>query len=237
MPLHPDGQAPYAPVATMVELFERYRDRGLQTPFNTDVLIRAGVAESLASRTLQALRLLDLVDEEGQPTPQFIDWARAPQNEIKERFASILKSVYAEVFSFADPSTDPPERIRDAFRAYRPRGQQERMVSLFLGLCAYAEIPRRLPAAKPISAVRRPTPTRGASPRRRPSQSGVRGIAAGAGTLPPALAGLLAELPDVGSTWTKQRHDEFLRTFEVVLDFAFPVSGTISRGSDDEREE
>lgn len=145
MPLAPDGPAPYAPVATIMEVIHRYRDRGLQTPFDVDVLTRAGVTESLAPRTLLSLRHLDLVDDQGHPTPLFEGLRRAPSDEFPSRLEEVVRAVYADVFQFADPTMDPPERVADAFRQYNPAGQRGRMVTLFLGLAQEAGIIEEAP--------------------------------------------------------------------------------------------
>lgn len=140
MPIEPDGQAPYAPTGRVLSIIEGYRDRGLQTPFTLDVLTRAGITEPLAPRTLRSLKALDLIDDDGQPTPEFQALRKASSEEYRARLAAILRAAYVNVFQYADPATDPPEKVRDAFRHYEPVGQQPRMVALFLGLCEYAGI-------------------------------------------------------------------------------------------------
>src|SRR5262245_49936348 len=116
MALKVDGNAPYAPPSAVLEVIRRYRDRGLQTPFTTDVFIRAGVSDSLAPRTLQAFKLLELVDDDGDPTEAFVGLAKAPtDDEYRERLASLLRGVYAEVFAFVDPAEEDQARVRGAF--------------------------------------------------------------------------------------------------------------------------
>lgn len=219
MAIRPDGPAPYAPAATVLSFISRYRDHGLRPPFDTEVLIKAGVTESLAPRTLQALKLLDLVDEEGQPTERLEDLAQARSDEYPERLGELIRAAYADVFAFADPAVDEVQRIEDAFRGYTPRGQRNRMVSLFLGLCQEAGIaapapPRRQSEPKKRQ-VRTPRGSTGTAKGTRP-QTPTDG-------LPPALAGLLAELPVPGAPWTRQRRDTFVRTMGSVLDFLYPV--------------
>jgi Family of unknown function (DUF5343) len=173
MPLAPDGPAPYAPVATIMEVVNRYRDRGLQTPFDADVLTRAGVTESLAPRTLLSLRHLDLIDEQGNPTPLFEGLRRAPSDEFPTRLEEVVRAVYADVFQFADPTVDAPERVADAFRQYVPAGQRSRMVTLFLGLCERAGIIPEAPARQRTTRASRPASA--TTPRRSSSKVAVRG--------------------------------------------------------------
>lgn len=215
--------APYAPASAILDIVSRYRNRGLVFPVNADVLARVGISDSLIPRTLQALQVLDLFNKEGNPTDTLEGIRLAPEVEYKTRLADWLKAAYADVFSFVDPSKDGPERIRDAFRAYNPIGQQDRMVTLFTGLCAAAGLITEKPArAAPSSASQRG----GIIERtmRSVSQKSLRQNPANPSpTLPPALAGLLASLPPNGQSWTAVRRKKFLTTFESVVDFCFPI--------------
>src|SRR5947208_287037 len=100
MPIHADGPAPYTAPKAVLDLISVYRSRGLQTPFTLDVLTRAGVSETLAPRTLQSLKLLDLIDENGDPTPAFVELRKAPEESFQERLAAIIHAAYAEIFSY-----------------------------------------------------------------------------------------------------------------------------------------
>jgi hypothetical protein len=149
--------------------------------------------------------------------------------------AEWLNASYADALTFIDPATATETEVRDAFRGYKPHGQQDRMVTLFLGLFEAAGIAperkkrssprpqngasvrlirRERSAASPSSAAP-PPPTLTHTPHRRePHITG----------FPPALAGLLTSLPQPGETWTKGDRERFLRTFEAVLDFCYPVT-------------
>lgn len=138
MPVTSDKPAPYAPSSSIVDLIERYRNRGLPSPVTADVLLRAGIPQSLVSRTLYALQVLDLIDEQGAPTKTFEGIRLAPEAEYKQRLSEWLQSAYADVLKFVDPAVDDEIKVRDAFRSYQPVGQQSRMISLFLGLLGAA---------------------------------------------------------------------------------------------------
>jgi hypothetical protein len=233
MPVTAAKPAPYAPPTAILDIVGRYRSRGLPTPVNADVLARAGISESLIPRTLQALQALDLIDKDGTPTQTFEGLRLAPEAEYKERKAAWLRSSYADIFAFVDPGKDGTERIRDAFRSYQPIGQQDRMVTLFTGLCIAAglitENPTRTAAKSPgatpgaRATVRRVLNTQIRSKAGQAAQrSAAHAVAPDLG-LPPALAGLLASLPPPDEGWVRAKRDKFVETFESVLDFCIPI--------------
>jgi len=234
-----DKPSPYAPASAILDLIERHRNRGLPSPINAEVLGRAGIADSLIPRTLQALQVVDLVDEQGRPTAVFEGFRLAKEDEYKPRLQEWLKAAYADVFSFVDPTVDDETEIRDAFRSYQPVGQQGRMVTLFQGLCAAAGlVPEkkaaqvRLPSsrsrAEVVKRLVQKTPARAAANLAKPSANEVAG-------LPAALAGMLTTLPPDGQGWSQDKRDSFMKTFGTVLDFCFPIveSGT-ARGQEEQ---
>jgi len=224
MPVTPDKPGPYTSPLPVIELIERHRTRGLPTPVDQDVLARAGVSPSLIPRTLQSMAALDLIDEKGQLTHIFEGIRKAPEAEFKQRLIEWLNEAYADVLAYADPATDDETKIRDAFRQYKPVGQQERMVTLFLKLFAYAGVATKQPttaaprprptAAKPKPAIQRQDPVNnsGKDHEARTPPLG----------LPPALAGLLQSLPSEAG-WTQAQRDKFFNAFGVMLDFCFPI--------------
>jgi uncharacterized protein DUF5343 len=229
-----DKPAPYSPGATILEVIDRRRSRGMPTPISADVLGRAGIAQTLIPRVLQSLQALDLIDAEGNPTPTFEAIRLAPETEYRKRLEEWLKGTYAEVFTFVDPMKDDETRIRDAFRSYHPIGQQSRMVSLFVALCKAAGLiaekssrPARAggtiaPAPRQRTIVKRIVAERFKDSPRHPS------------ALPAPLRGLLEKLPAEGDVWTKEERAKFLATFTAVLDFCFPVGEQRANTEDDE---
>lgn len=232
MPVSADRPAPYAPASAVLDLISRHRNKGLPTPVDGDVLARAGISPSLIQRTLQTLQTLDLIDEGGGPTDAMERLRLAPENEFKQRMLDWLVAAYRDALTFVDPATATEGEIRDAFRSYKPIGQQGRMVTLFIGLFAAAGVG----IEKPRVASRR---TQGATaPRKAQSNRTVAGAdrlvsgpqspaVAGPGVpagLPPPILGLLAGLPTLGDAWSRRRRDQFVATFGAVLDFCFPVT-------------
>lgn len=233
MPVRPDSPAPYAPPATVLHIITKYRNHGLMTPFTPDVMIRAGVAESLVNRTLQALRTLDLTDDNGEPTPALHGIAEAPEAEYQTRLADALRAAYDEVFRYVDPRTASQTEIRDAFRAYQPRGQQERMVTLFAGLCQAAGIMEE-PPSKPSTPPRAQGASKRQAPTIRQRKLQPDGASSRKQGIPPALSALLESLPAEGESWTKRRREDFVHAFGVLLDLFYPVGETTVENDEEE---
>jgi hypothetical protein len=109
------------------------------------------------------------------------------------------------------------------------------MVSLFMGLFTAAGImkPRqKSPAPKRAdnvpslraSKAKRFVPARPAIASITPLSAAKAVHAVGhSNSLPPAISGLLATLPIESGIWTKDRRDQFLNTFGVVLDYSFQI--------------
>jgi len=240
MPVTQESPGPYAPAATLLGIVERYRNKGLPTPVDPDVLARASVSDSLIPRTLHSLRALDLIDEQGVPTEVLESIRLAPEASYKAALAKWLEATYADVLQFVDPATADESKLRDAFRNYQPQGQQSRMITLFSGLFRAAGIgPEKTGAAPrkrtmglttaPRLPRKSPEPRKGDGNGRRVGGGGG-GIAAPG--LPPAIAGVLVSLPDPSMGWIKADRDKFLVAFTAVLDFAIPTVAAVRREPD-----
>jgi hypothetical protein len=231
MPVTLDKPGPYASPQSIIEIVQRHRERGVPSPITSDVLGRAGIPDSLIPRTLQALQSLDLIDEGGNITEMFESIRLAPEAEYQNRLQAWLNAAYADVLAYVDPANDDETKIRDAFRNYRPTGQQGRMVTLFVRLYAAAGVrapkaattkaaaPRARAAPNRLPAVRQRTAAAKAAPQAQAYQAPATGM-------PAPIEGLLATLPTEGDGWTQDRRDKFVKTFEAVLDFCFPVVST-----------
>jgi hypothetical protein len=228
MPVTAEKSAPYAPSSAVIDIINRYRSRGLPTPVTNDVLGRIGITDSLQPRTLQALHVLDLIDEDGKPTDTFEGIRLAPEAEYKKRLEDWLKAAYADVFAVYDPMTDDEVRVRDAFRSYNPVGQQNRMITLFHGLCSLAGLlPEKQNASASLRGVGAVGAAAKAQPAYRPTVKTVPKPAGGgwggSSKIPPPLAGVLETLPAAGEGWSEDQRDKFLKAFEAMLDFSIPI--------------
>lgn len=229
MAVRTGSPAPYGPPAGVLDMIMGFRERGLTTPFSSEVYARAGISESLIPRVKNSMEALDLVDADGNPTPTLIALRQVRSDEFQANLADAIKAAYSEVFQFVDPAKDDATRIADAFRSYEPHGQRARMITLFMGLCEAAGIAKSADAkvsqrtARPAiskTRARAATQPRGSSGTGAPSMNGA---AAVPGPLHPAVAGLLASIPTNGRSWTREERERFMSTFGAVLDFAVPI--------------
>jgi len=219
-----DKAAPYAPASAVIGIIERHRHKGLPMPVDAGVLQRSGVPDSLIPRTLQALQALDLIDEQGRATEIFERIRLASENEYKERLKEWLNTAYADVLMFIDPARDGETAARDAFRSYKPIGQQPRMVTLFLGLFAAAGVaPAERLTKSRTSRVAQPQAQTRPKTSPRPLGSGRPTKRADQTEIPAPISGLLTGLPEKGGSWSKAQRDKFLETFGAVLDYCFAV--------------
>lgn len=224
MAVRTETPGPYAPPTTTLQVIEKYRNHGLQTPFDQEVLLRAGVTESLTNRTLQTLTTLDLIDSEGEPTETLRGIAEAPEAEYQARLADAIRAAYDEVFQYVDPATATETQIRDAFRVYNPRGQQGRMVTLFVGLCQAAGIISEAPPRPAKKSQGRSTSTKKTSSSKKRESSDTN--PAKKHRIPPALSALLESLPAEGETWTTAKREDFVNAFGVLLDLFYAIDDT-----------
>ena len=220
-----DKPAPYAPTSAITDIINRYRSKGLPSPISKDVLGRIGVAESLIPRVLQALETLDLIDSDGKPTQTFESIRKATEPEYKQRLTDWLNTAYADALHYVDPTSGDEVKVRDAFRGYVPTGQQARMVSLFMGLYAFAGVgpekstqPRQ-PRSPQIRRATNPSPRSAA---RAAIERKAAALTINSNGIPQPLLGLLSRLPSERG-WTQADRDKFISTFGTVLDFCFPI--------------
>lgn len=227
-----DRVAPYAPFGCVITVIRRLRERGLPEILTLQEINRVGVSEGNASRTLQALKFLKLVDEEGHRTQTFDRLGRVPTSEYAEVLGEIIKEAYQDVFTIVDPAQATDIEINDAFRYYHPHAQRDRMVTLFMGLCKEVG----LVAGGPPETRKRLRKTEigkyvGPSNLTRKYQvepSHMLEIADISGTTPTAvkefalLQGLLQQLPG-DRKWTQEKRDRWLQAFTASIDLLIDV--------------
>ena len=149
MSLIPGGPAPYTTVAALTTSIDWFHEKAPAGPITAETLIRAGVPESLGRRTIQSLVLLDLLDKEGRPTPQFEAFRNIHgEDEYRTAMQEWVRATYADILTYCDPAVDSLDKVVESFRGYEPAGQRRGMGALFIGLWRHAGLPTASSAAQ-----------------------------------------------------------------------------------------
>lgn len=236
MSMNEEKLAPYAPLSNVIGLIRRRRDKGMPEVLNTQELMRMGIPEGNIPRTLQALRFLNLVDEEGRQTKAFNRIARASTSEYPEILGEIIKEAYSGVFTIIDPAEATDTEFVDAFRFYQPQAQRNRMILLFRGLCQEAGLieggpPETRKRGRVTKTNKLPTQqqaggTLKAQPHtEEPLQAPIVDSYQSINQEYALLEALLRQLPE-DRQWTKERRDRWLQALTANVDLLVDVVET-----------
>lgn len=231
--------APYAPLAPLIGLIRRRREKTLPEVLNAEKLAQMSISEGNISRILQALRFLNLIDEEGRQTELFTRIAHAKEQEYPDILAEIIKGAYHDVFTIIDdPNQATDIELNDAFRFYQPQSQRNRMIILFRGLCQEAGLiaggPPETRKRKRSAIPSKPSPSLSngskktqskeqpfQEPYHAPSPVVNHPNASQDLTL---LYGMLDQLPMDKKKWTQARRDKWLQAITVNVDLLIEIA-------------
>lgn len=170
----------------------------------------------MSARTVQALRFLGLVDDDGHTTDD-LEWIRrAHEQELPAVLAKILRRAYAAVFARVDPATSTDRDMNEAFRAHEPSAQRPKMIALFRALCVRAGLIAHGSGGLSAAAGTPPRKTR-APDNSRSSY--------------PLVRGLLEALPPDGH-WTSDERERWTNALLALLDLSVRVDdepGSVDR--------
>jgi Family of unknown function (DUF5343) len=159
---------PYGPADRVIETLEKFRETGFGgKPITPDLLGALGMGYEVARRVVLSLRLLDLIDDDGNATNQLTAFKQAATNEYRTQFASLLLKEYEQVFALLGQDLDSKTlvQIEDCFRSlFRPDSLRKRQVTLFLALAAYAGLMRERPQGSTPKQSTRPRTARTTKP-------------------------------------------------------------------------
>jgi hypothetical protein len=165
-----DNFAPYAPTENVLRILNKARAGSLRGTIDVPYLTQLGIEQSMAPRSVRALRFLGFIQDDGNPTSLLEQYIRASDEDAHALLKGAIERSYAMILRAVDPSTDTRAKVFNAFRTMKPQGQWERMVTLFLGLCRAAGM--EVKEAPPTRSGRLDSPreTRAPSKRSRPRE-------------------------------------------------------------------
>jgi hypothetical protein len=225
---HLEMNRPYAPPSNVTAVLHRLRSRNLPDRVDGEYLRDAGVPEGTVGRTLFALRFLDLITNDGQPSQALRSIHTSTDEEYRTILSGLIREAYTDVFNVVDPAEDSQASILNVFRRFTPASQRNRMVIFFLGMCREAGIPTLdVPRQRAMSEPRPASRTRPQGRVRRPPAqqppSGRGGQTPPATTdVHPALLGLIQSLPSPGQPLSSERREHWISMARATLTFMYP---------------
>jgi hypothetical protein len=222
-----NGFKPYASPENIVRTLARVRRGGVRK-VDAEFLVQIGIGEGMTARTLRALEYLGLIAEDGSLTPLFEEYVVASDEDAAAVLQGAVRRAYDPIFRAVDPSTDDRSKVHTAFRTMQPSGQWARMVTLFLGLCQAAGIAVKEPPSnrpgkegpprdKPRgTGARKPPPVTRVQPNQGMQDLFSGNIGGVRGRLDPALAGIVAKIPEID---TREDLERWWTMFRSAFEF------------------
>lgn len=216
---------PYFAFKTLTNLVVRMEEHG--PPTRIDRTFLTGMSGAGQTQFIAGLKSLKLIDDQGVVQQRLIDLVKQPDNR-PALIGETLRERYPEAVELGKGNATTGELL-EVFKKHGVQGDTARKaIAFYIAAAKYAgDIPLspnfKTPSVRTGSGSSR---KRGRSSTRSGETNGAdpdRGTDIPAG-LHPALAGLLADIPKRGKTWTQEGHDDFKAAFDALLKIAAPIS-------------
>jgi hypothetical protein len=223
--------APYAPPGNILNLFRWCRNNSIPDVIDAAVVETAGTSAGNSSRTLVAIKFMELVDADGRVNDTFRRLCESSGESYPEVLASIIRNAYQDIFAVVDPSQGDLEAINAAFQDYEPGGQRDRMAALFVALCREAGIIQGgTYRQRPLIVNRRQLSQRKKGKQSEVFKPEVEVPQAGTDETSPnqrLIAAVVERLPK-GSTWTHAQRDRWLQLVTAAIDNLWEVEDDVN---------
>lgn len=217
---------PYFAFKTLTNAIVQMEEHG--PPNRIDRTFLTNMSGAGQTQFIAGLKSLGLIDDDGAIQPHLVELVNQPDNR-PALIGQLLKDRYPEAVELGKGNATTGELV-EVFSDYGVRGDTARKaIAFYLNAAKYAgDIPlspnfktpsNRSSGGTPKKKVKRTTEVEQKPP------APPTGIPGG---LHPALAGLLADIPKLGQTWTTQEHDNFMAAFLPVLKIAAPIADASS---------
>lgn len=215
---------PYFAFKTLTNMLTQMEEHG--PPNRIDRSFLSSMAGAAQSQFIHGLKSLRLIEEDGTVRPRLNELVAKPDDR-PALIGQILRDRYPEAVELGKGNATTGELV-EVFRGYGVQGDTARKaIAFYLQAAKFAGDVPLSPNFQTPKVSRNPS-----APKRRPKgrnqQEEVQTTTNSNSDIPsglhPALAGLLADLPKRGQTWTQQQHDDFKVAFDAILKIAAPIS-------------
>jgi hypothetical protein len=152
----PESKQPSAVYASWVTVTNALDALAHGVPPNIDRTLFPGLNWAVQNQLIAALKFLQLIDTNGDSTPQLISLAEDTEHR-RENWAAVLKSAYKDVFAM-DLTKASPLQLEQAIQKLGVSGDTlDKAVRFFLSAAGFAGIPLspHLQRKKKMNGVRR----------------------------------------------------------------------------------
>jgi len=221
---------PYVSFRTFLNFLEWLNEDGV--PSRLD---RSFWGERLSGATgiqlMGALRFLGLIGDNNRPQPKLEDMAKNP-GERMTIIREHLSKCYASAIQGLDLERASLGELEDRFRIYSiERETLRKALAFFIHAAEYSGMPlssyitkktratKKTDGAKKHTRFARKRLTEEDVLQEKPTYNPTQEY----GDLHPSIQGLLADLVQFGSNWTKEERDRWVNTFISNIEYAYPA--------------